>query len=79
MDTDVQLYDCRRFGRTQIRHKLGYDLDVAEAVINHHDNSKMETLYDVHDFDDQVRDAQESWGREIMRMVEIDRTDLFNT
>lgn len=78
MDTDVQLYDCRRFGRTQIRHKLGYDLDVAEAVINHHDNSKMETLYDVHDFDDQVRDAQETWGREIMRMVGIDRIDLFN-
>lgn len=61
MDADVQLYDCRRFGRTQIRHKLGYDLDVAEAVINHHDNSKMETLYDVHDFDEQIREAQAAW------------------
>lgn len=78
MDADVQLYDCRRFGRTQIRHKLGYDLDVAEAVINHHDNSKMETLYDVHDFDDQIRDAQESWGREIMKMIGIESVELFD-
>ena len=78
MDADVQLYVCRRFGRTQFRHKLGYDLDVAEAVINHHDNSKMETLYDVHDFDDQIRDAQESWGREIMKMIGIESVELFD-
>lgn len=76
-DLDIELYDCRRFGRTQIRHKLKFDKDVAEAVINHHDAGRMDTRYDVFDFDDQVRCAQNAWSSEIMKMVGIDNAETF--
>lgn len=73
-DSDIELYDCRRYGRTQIRHKLKFDKDVAEAVINHTEKGDIDTLYDVFEFEDLVREAQKAWGTEVMRMVNC--TDL---
>lgn len=37
----------------------------------------MDTRYDVFDFDDQVRCAQNAWGSEIMKMVGIDNAETF--
>lgn len=68
-DVDVELYDCRRFGRTQIRHELKYGLEVAEAVINHVGDKGMATLYDVFDYRPAVREAQDAWGGQVFKMV----------
>lgn len=68
-DRDVELYDCRRFGRTQVQHELGFDLTVAEKVINHVESADMATRYDVQEIDDLVRQAQEKWGDEVRRMT----------
>ena len=76
-DLDIELYDCRRFGRTQIQHKLKFDKDVAEGVINHHEEGRMDTRYDVFDLEDQIRCAQEAWGAEIMRMIGIKDAEAF--
>jgi len=69
-DEDVELYDGRRFGRTQLRAKLGYTNEVAEAVINHvglqHDPSQ---LYDVEEMLPHMTEAQEKWGSEVDQML----------
>lgn len=70
-DEDIELYDCRRFGRTQIHHALGFGKEVAERVINHAESSDMDHRYDVHDYEPEVRRAQEAWGSMIERMVAI--------
>ena len=71
LDTrDAQLYDCRRFGRTQIHHKLGYGKEVAERVINHAESSEIDDLYDGHDYEPDVRRAQVAWGVEVLAMAQ---------
>lgn len=69
---DIELYDCRRFGRTQVRHKLKFDLEVAEAMINHEVSNGMERRYDVADLLPKVREAQEAWSAEIIEMTGFD-------
>lgn len=66
---DIELYDSRRFGRTQIRHKLKFPQEVAEAVINHAPSSEMATRYDVFDVGPAVRQAHERWAQEIFEMT----------
>ncbi|WP_292022573.1 MULTISPECIES: tyrosine-type recombinase/integrase [unclassified Brevundimonas] len=69
-DEDVELYDGRRFGRTQIRAKLGFSNDVAEAVINHvgqqHEGAR---LYDVEEMLPHMTEAHLKWGEEVERMT----------
>lgn len=71
-DPDIELYDCRRFGRTQIQYKLKFDARVAEAVINHAPSKSMATRYDVRDLGPDVRLALQGWGTEVLTMVGID-------
>lgn len=52
---------------------------MAELVINHHQKSGMESLYDVHDLEPDVRAAQEAWGEEMMRMCEIDLAEMLQS
>jgi|GEM_PF-838732 len=66
---DLQLYDGRRFGRTQIEYEMGYGERVAELVINHYDENNPSRIYNVHDYRKDVRQAQNDWGAEIQRMV----------
>lgn len=61
-DIDVELYDCRRYGRTYIEMTLKFSEAVAEGVINHHSASRMESRYNVHNYNDEVRAAQTAWG-----------------
>ena len=68
-DRDIELYDCRRFGRTQVQHALKFDQAVAEKVINHRDSPDMENRYDVQEITDLVREAQQRWGEEVCRMT----------
>lgn len=75
-EIDIELYDCRRFGRTQIRHKLAFEQEVAEAVINHAPSAGMETRYDVFDVAPRVRCAQEAWSQEILAMTGMKLDDL---
>lgn len=65
----IELYDFRRFGRTQIRHKLGFSKEVAELVINHAESSTIDQLYVVHDYGPEVRKAHLAWEAEVLRMV----------
>lgn len=74
---DINQYDCRRFGRTLLVHRLKFSREVAELVINHHQKSAMDSLYDVHDFEPDVRKAQVAWGDEVMRMCGVDIARLF--
>lgn len=68
-DRDIELYDCRRFGRTQVQHALKFDQAVAEKVINHVDSADMANRYDVQEIEDLVREAQQQWGEEVRRMT----------
>ena len=79
LNDDINQYDCRRYGRTLLVHRLKFSRDVAELVINHHQKSGMESLYDVHDFEPDVRAAQEAWGEEMMRMCKIDLDQLIQS
>lgn len=65
----AQLYDFRRYGRTQLVHQLGFTKDVAERVINHAEPSGIDELYDVNDYSAEVRRAHIAWGAEVWRMV----------
>lgn len=70
-DVDVELYDCRRFGRTQIRKKLGYSNEVAEAVINHiGEQHSMSQLYDVDELLPDMINAHRDWSAEIEAMTD---------
>ncbi len=69
-DEDVELYDGRRFGRTQLRAKLGYSNEVAEAVINHvGERHGMSQLYDVEEMLPHMVRAQDDWANEVDRMT----------
>lgn len=65
----MELYDFRRFGRTQLVHKLNFSKEVAERVINHAEPSGIDQLYDVHDYTQDIRDAHLAWSAEVIRMV----------
>ena len=77
-DDDINQYDCRRYGRTQLVHKLGFSNEVAELVINHHRKSDISTLYDVYDFEPDIRKAQEAWGNDLAKLCNIDIEHLFD-
>jgi integrase len=76
LDTkDIVLYDGRRFGRTQLVHRLKFSKEVAELVINHLPKRDPSTVYDVEDHSEHVRAAQEAWTNEVCRIVGLeDRT-----
>lgn len=65
-DRDIELYDCRRYGRTQVRKKLGFANEVAEAVINHvgEDHSPSQ-LYDVGEMLPDMAQAHAAWSAEV--------------
>ncbi|MBX3477662.1 MAG: integrase arm-type DNA-binding domain-containing protein [Brevundimonas sp.] len=72
-EKDVELYDARRFGRTQIRAKLGFSNDVAEAVINHvAQQHEMSRLYDVEEMLPHMIDAHAKWAEEVEEMTKGD-------
>ena len=50
-------------------HRLGFDVEIAEQVINHAEKADLETRYDVWEFEADVRRAQEAWGCEVARIV----------
>ncbi len=65
-EIDIELYDCRRFGRTQIRKKLGFSNEVGEAVINHvGEQHRMSQLYDVAEMLPDMIAAHGKWAAEI--------------
>lgn len=66
-----ELYDFRRFGRTQIRGKLGFPKEVAERVINHAQTVPLSELYDVTDYAPLVREAHNAWAEEVERMIKL--------
>ncbi len=65
----VELYDCRRFGRTQLVHRLGFTPEVAERVINHAERRDMKIVYDVHDYSPAIREAHEAWAVEVLQII----------
>ena len=65
----VQLYDCRRLGRTLLVRELGVSPVIAEACINHAPDRSMRTRYDVGENIGDVRQAMELWGDEVERLV----------
>jgi integrase len=67
-DTDLELYDGRRFGRTRIEIDLGWGEKVAELVINHYDGG-MNSKYNEHDYKPEIREAQNAWSSEIVRIL----------
>lgn len=66
---DVQLYDCRRFGRTLLVRELGVSFKIAEACINQSPDRAMSTRYDVGDNAADVRRAMDLWGEEVENMT----------
>jgi integrase len=65
----VQLYDCRRLGRTLLVRELGVSPAIAEACINHAPDRSMRTRYDVGESIGDIRQAMELWGDEVERLV----------
>ena len=65
----VQLYDCRRLGRTLLVRELDVSPAIAEACINHAPDRSMRTRYDVGESIGDVRQAMELWGDEVERLV----------
>ncbi len=67
--TGVQLYDCRRLGRTLMVDRLGITPAIAEACINHAPDRSIHNRYYVGDVSAQVRRAMEVWGAEVERIT----------
>ncbi|MFN3609840.1 MAG: tyrosine-type recombinase/integrase [Hyphomonas sp.] len=65
----VQLYDCRRLGRTLMVDRLGITPAIAEACINHAPDRSMQNRYYVGDTSAEVRRAMGLWGEEVERIV----------
>lgn len=68
-DSDVQLYDCKRFARTRLRQGLGFSREVAERCINHSQKGDDADVYDVADYAEDVRRAHEAWCQELKRII----------
>lgn len=75
-ERDIELYDCRRFGRTELEKSLNVSKAVAERVINHSEPAGMDTRYDVHNYSDDVRRAQTAWGQHVEKLIGIGASDL---
>ena len=65
----VQLYDCRRLGRTLLVRELGVSSAIAEACINHAPDRSMRTRYDVGKNSGDIRQAMELWGDYVANLV----------
>lgn len=65
----VQLYDCRRLGRTLMVDRLGINPAIAEACINHAPDRSMQNRYYVGNTSAQVRRAMDLWGAEVERIT----------
>ena len=63
---DIDAYDLKRYGRTLLRKRLKFSRDIAERVINH---KQPESVYDLDDYEDEIREAQEAWITELCRIV----------
>ena len=66
----VQLYDCRRLGRTLMVDQLGIAPAIAEACINHAPDRSMQNRYYVGNTSEEVRRAMNLWGAEVERLTE---------
>ena len=62
------LHDLRRTGTTRVQ-RLGFEKEIADACINHvaADN------YTQHDYGPEKVKAFQSWGREVMRLVMVNK------
>lgn len=65
----VQLYDCRRLGRTLMVRELGVSPTIAEACINHAPDRSMRTRYDVGNNLEDIRQAMALWGEHVGNLV----------
>lgn len=65
----VQLYDCRRLGRTLMVDRLGITPAIAEACINHAPDRSMQNRYYVGDVPAQARRAMDLWSAEVERIT----------
>ncbi|MEX1251734.1 MAG: hypothetical protein WEA77_11130 [Hyphomonas sp.] len=65
----VQLYDCRRLGRTLMVDRLGISPAIAEACINHAPDRSMQNRYYVGNTSAEVRRAMDLWGAEVERIT----------
>ena len=65
----VQLYDCRRLGRTLMVDRLGIAPAIAEACINHAPDRSMQSRYYVGDRSAEIRRAMALWGAEVNRIT----------
>lgn len=65
----VQLYDCRRLGRTLMVDRLGIAPAIAEACINHAPDRSIQNRYYVGDTSAAVRRAMNLWGGEVERIT----------
>jgi len=64
-------YDLRKWGRTRIKHSLGFSQRVAEACIGHTQSDHIGVLYDVADLSGKVRQAMDAWGRFVEETVNM--------
>ncbi|KCZ96653.1 Phage integrase [Hyphomonas polymorpha PS728] len=65
----VQLYDCRRLGRTLMVDRLGIAPAIAEACINHAPDRSMQNRYYVGNTSAEVRRAMDLWSAEVERII----------
>ncbi|MFN4185130.1 MAG: hypothetical protein ACK4M6_10120, partial [Hyphomonas sp.] len=65
----VQLYDCRRLGRTLMVDRLGIGPAIAEACINHAPDRSMQNRYYVGNTSAAVRRAMDLWSAEVERIT----------
>lgn len=72
--TGVQLYDCRRLGRTLMVDRLSITPAIAEACINHAPDRSIHNRYYVGDDSAQVRRAMDLWSAEVERIIDPRRT-----
>lgn len=70
----VQLYDCRRLGRTLMVDRLGIAPAIAEACINHAPDRSMQNRYYVGNTSSEVRRAMDLWSAEVERIIDPRRT-----
>jgi integrase len=75
----IQLYDCRRIGRTLLVREFGVSPAIAEACINHAPDRSMRTRYDVGNNSVEIRQAMELWGDYVANLVgELSTKDTAN-
>ena len=65
----VELYDCRRLGRTRLVHQLGFSERVAEACLSHTEGRTDFTRYDVAPIGPMKREALSAWAVYLQRVL----------